>query len=89
MWNRPWAIERADSGRGFGVVMPHFYKNWADDDLRRLILNGILWSAKLEVPVGGVATAKPDLAAFQPESIEPKPRPAAPKKAAAAKTSPE
>jgi type 1 glutamine amidotransferase len=81
-----WAIERADSGRGFGVVMPHFYKNWLNDDLRRLILNGIVWSAKLEVPAGGVATAKPDLAAFQPVSIEPKPVPAAAKKAAAAKT---
>jgi hypothetical protein len=63
--------------------MPHFYKNWADEDLRRLILNGIVWSAKLAVPTGGVKTAPPDLAAFQPESIEPKPRPVAPKKSAA------
>ena len=77
-----WAVERADSGRGFGIVMPHFYKNWTDDDLRRLILNGIVWSAKLEVPAGGVESAKPDLAAFRPESIEPIARPAAPKKAA-------
>ena len=79
-----WAVERADSGRGFGIVMPHFYKNWADDDLRRLILNGIVWSAQLEVPAGGVESAQPDLAAFQPESIEPTARPAAPKKAAPA-----
>jgi type 1 glutamine amidotransferase len=81
-----WAVERADSGRGFGIVMPHFYKNWADDDLRRLILNGIVWTAKLEVPAGGVATAQPALAAYQPESIEPKPRPAAPPTAAPART---
>ena len=74
-----WTVERADSGRGFGIVMPHFYKNWANDDLRRLILNGIVWSAKLEVPAAGVEAAAPDLAAFQPESIEPKPRPSAPK----------
>jgi type 1 glutamine amidotransferase len=45
-----WSIERADSGRGFGIVMPHFYKNWRDEDLRRFILNGIAWTAKLEVP---------------------------------------
>ena len=72
-----WTVERADSGRGFGIVMPHFYKNWANDDLRRLILNGIVWTAKRDVPANGVDTAGPDLAAFQPESIEPKPRPAA------------
>jgi type 1 glutamine amidotransferase len=79
-----WTVERADSGRGFGVVMPHFYQSWLVDDLRRLILNGIVWSAKRDVPAGGVATASPDLAAFQPESIEPRPRPPA-KKAPATK----
>jgi type 1 glutamine amidotransferase len=71
-----WAVERADTGRGFGIVMPHFYNNWRNEDLRRFILNGIVWTAKLEVPAGGVETAAPDLARFQPESIEPKPRPA-------------
>lgn len=76
-----WAVERADSGRGFGIVMPHFYKNWANDDLRRLILNGIVWTAKIDVPANGVNTAQPDLGAFQPESIEPQPRPATPKQA--------
>jgi type 1 glutamine amidotransferase len=69
-----WTVERPDSGRGFAVVMPHFYKNWADADLRKLILNGIVWTAKLEIPAGGVMTSTPDLVAFQPESIEPKPR---------------
>ena len=78
-----WTVERTDTGRGFGIVMPHFYKNWANDDLRRLILNGIVWSAKLEVPVGGAETAAPDLAAFQPESIEPRPRAATSKQPAA------
>jgi len=78
-----WGVERADSGRGFGVVMPHFYKNWAQDDLRRLILNGIVWTAKREVPAEGVQTALPELASFGPESVEPAPRapqPAAKKK---------
>ncbi len=74
-----WAVERADRGRGFGVVMPHFYKSWANDDLRTLIMNGIAWSAKLEVPAEGVATPRPELAAFGAESIEPRPRPPAKK----------
>ena len=68
-----WCIERADGGRGFGIVMPHFYKNWRIEDLRRFILNGIVWTAKLDVPPGGVKTAEPDLAAFAPASIEPLP----------------
>ena len=69
-----WVIERQDGGRGLGIVMPHFYRNWANDDLRRFIMNGIVWTAKLDVPAAGVQTPAPDLAVFQPESIEPKPR---------------
>jgi type 1 glutamine amidotransferase len=75
-----WCVERADGGRGFGIVMPHFYKNWALEDLRRFILNGIVWTAKLNVPPEGVQTAPPDLKAFGPESVEFVPRPPAPKK---------
>jgi type 1 glutamine amidotransferase len=65
-----WCIERADCGRGFGIVMPHFYKNWQNDDLRRFILNGIIWTAKQEVPDGGAKTASPDLASFRPAAVE-------------------
>ena len=68
-----WCVERADGGRGFGIVMPHFFRNWKMDDLRRFILNGIVWTAKLDVPAGGVQTALSDLAAFAPASIEPLP----------------
>ena len=69
-----WVVERTDTGRGFGIVMPHFYKNWRNDDLRRFIMNGIVWTAKLEVPAGGVETAPPDLARFEPVAVEPAPR---------------
>lgn len=68
-----WGVDRPDGGRGFGIVMPHFYRNWALEDLRRFILNGIVWTAKLEVPAAGVLTATPDLAAFGPVSIDPLP----------------
>ena len=61
-----WAVERTDGGRGFGIVMPHFYKNWGNDDLRGFILNGIVWTAKVEVPPEGVETERPDLDAFDP-----------------------
>ena len=67
-----WATERNDGGRGFGIVMPHFYRNWVNQDLRRCIMNGIVWSAKMEVPVGGVVTAEPELSRYEPAAIEPK-----------------
>ncbi|MBI2477849.1 MAG: ThuA domain-containing protein [Planctomycetia bacterium] len=69
-----WCVERADGGRGFGIVMPHFYRSWKIEDLRRFILNGIVWSANVEVPAGGVQSTLPDLVAFSPESVEPMPR---------------
>ncbi len=59
-----WSIERADKGRGFGVVMPHFYKNWELPDLRKLILNGIVWTAKQEVPKNGVESEIPKQGGF-------------------------
>lgn len=73
-----WATERPDGGRGMGIVMPHFYKSWRVDDLRKCILNGIVWTARLEVPASGVETQVDDLTAFEPASIEPQPRPQKP-----------
>lgn len=49
-----WAFERADGGRGFGFTGGHFHKNWGDDNMRKLVLNAILWTAKVEVPPNGV-----------------------------------
>lgn len=49
-----WAVERPDGGRGFGFTGAHTHKNWGDPNFRTLVLNAILWTAKLEVPSGGV-----------------------------------
>lgn len=49
-----WAVERADGGRGVGTTCGHFYDNWKNDSFRRLLLNALAWSAKVEVPPGGV-----------------------------------
>lgn len=49
-----WAVERADGGRAFACTGPHYHANFQNEDLRRLALNAILWTAKIEVPVGGV-----------------------------------
>lgn len=52
-----WVIERPDGGRGFGFTGGHFHKGWANDEQRKLILNALLWIAKVEVPAGGVNCA--------------------------------
>jgi type 1 glutamine amidotransferase len=49
-----WATERKDGGRSFGFTGAHFHRNWALPEFRSLILNAILWSAKVEVPSEGV-----------------------------------
>jgi type 1 glutamine amidotransferase len=54
-----WAFERADGGRAFMYAGPHFYTSWRIESLRRLVLNAILWTAKADVPEGGVRSALP------------------------------
>ncbi|MCX6917466.1 MAG: hypothetical protein NT167_31270, partial [Verrucomicrobia bacterium] len=41
-------------GRGFGFTGGHFHRNWANDNYRKVVLNAILWTAKVEVPANGV-----------------------------------
>ena len=48
-----WACERADGGRGFGFTGGHYHKNWGIPDFRRMVVNAILWSAKVDVPQDG------------------------------------
>ncbi len=52
-----WAVERADGGRGFGFTGGHYHLNWQNEDQRRLVLNALVWLAKLEVPKGGIDSA--------------------------------
>ena len=54
-----WCVERKDGGRGLGFTGGHFHNNWANDDLRKFILNSIIWTAKLEVPEEGISTPTP------------------------------
>ena len=49
-----WAVQRTNGGRGFGFTGGHFYHNWWNADFRKLILNAIVWSARVEVPLNGV-----------------------------------
>lgn len=49
-----WAFERPGGGRGFGFTGGHFHWNWGDPNFRKVVLNAIVWSAKMEVPKNGV-----------------------------------
>lgn len=51
-----WAFNRPDGGRGFGFTGGHFHENWGNDHVRKLVLNAIVWLAKIEVPAGGVTS---------------------------------
>ena len=51
-----WCTERADGGHGVGFTGGHFHKNWEDENFRKIVLNAMLWIAKMEVPEGGVVS---------------------------------
>jgi hypothetical protein len=55
-----WAVERADGGRGVGFTGGHYHRNWGIEEQRRMIVNAILWVAKMAVPKSG---AKCDISA--------------------------
>lgn len=50
-----WVLERPNSngGRSFGTTLAHFHDNFAIPAFRRAIVNGILWTAHVEVPAKG------------------------------------
>lgn len=52
-----WTLERADGGRGFGFTGGHTHANWGDPNQRKVVLNALLWLAKMEVPADGVGSA--------------------------------
>jgi type 1 glutamine amidotransferase len=66
-----WAFVRPNGGRGFGFTGGHFHRNWGDDNVRKLVLNAILWTAKAKVPRHGVdSTLSPGQL---DENLDPKP----------------
>ena len=46
---------RGNNGRGFATTCGHFFDNWKNDDFRKLVLNGLIWTAHVEVPEGVVS----------------------------------
>lgn len=49
-----WCVEREDGGRGFGFTGGHYHLNWQNDDLRKFVLNALVWTSGAKVPENGV-----------------------------------
>ena len=59
-----WSYEAPNGTRGFGFTGADLHNSWSFESQRALVLNGILWAARLPVPAKG-ATAK-----FDPASLD-------------------
>ena len=55
-----WVLERENGGRGFGFTGGHKHANWGNENYRKVVLNGLLWIAKAEVPEGGALSTVTD-----------------------------
>jgi len=61
-----WCRQRDEGGgRGFATTCGHFYDNWKNDDFRKLVLNGLIWTAHVEVPKEGVVSKYPTRAEIE------------------------
>jgi hypothetical protein len=49
-----WAWNRDDGGRSFAFIGGHSHANWLNEPFRKPILNAIVWTARIEVPIEGV-----------------------------------
>jgi len=52
-----WTYERENGGRTFAFCGADWHPNWAVESVRRLVINGILWSAGMGIPEGGAPVA--------------------------------
>jgi hypothetical protein len=62
-----WVVQNPDKSRGFGFTGGRIHANWANPDFLKLVLNGIVWTAGIEVPEKGVTAtiaAKPAFASI-------------------------
>lgn len=51
--------------RGFAFTGGHFHHNWNDSDFRKLVLNGIVWSAGLGFSKSGVVSNNPNVVIYK------------------------
>ena len=68
-----WAYERPSGGRSFGFTGCDLHRNWGVEGQRKLVVNGILWAAGVEVPMDGasVRNETADLLRWIDEKVKP------------------
>jgi type 1 glutamine amidotransferase len=52
-----WAYERPGRGRSFTFTGGHLHRSLAEAGYRRFLVNGILWTAAVEIPAAGAPVA--------------------------------
>jgi putative membrane-bound dehydrogenase-like protein len=76
-----WTYERTaeyGKGRGFGFTGLHYHWNFEEDNFRKCVLNGVAWTAGLEIPTDGVETPRPTREQLTQMAVQyggPKPEP--------------
>ena len=78
-----WVAENTGGSRGFGFTGGHYHRNWANGDFRKIVLNAILWIARVEVPADGVQSSPTEDELKANLDSKPPRKPAAPKPAPA------
>jgi len=54
-----WAYERDGGGRAFLFTGAHYLRAFDEPDLRRMLLNAIVWTAGMPVPLQGIRSLTP------------------------------
>lgn len=76
-----WAYERPDGGKSFSFTGLDAHSAWSLPGMRRLMLNGVLWTAGKEIPTDGApCEIEEDKLLAMQTPREPKPKPAKAKK---------
>jgi type 1 glutamine amidotransferase len=68
-----WAFQPPGGGRGFGFTGAHWHWNWAHNDMRKLMLNALVWIAGVDVPSDGVPSKTPSIEELEANIDEQKP----------------
>jgi type 1 glutamine amidotransferase len=56
-----WVVDNPGANRGYGYTGGHYHKNWANPNVRKVVLNAMLWIAHAEVPATGVESDPTDI----------------------------
>ena len=49
-----WAFKREHGARSISATFGHYDASWTNDDYRKMILNAVVWTARIKVPHDGV-----------------------------------